>query len=85
MYSQTMEESIWIPNHAVGKVRVVWPRSGSDILKESTTISETKPSAVVSKENPKKETSHILDNYNVAVGVYGAHRLGGYEDKLSAY
>lgn len=49
MNSQAVEVSIWILNHAVGKARVVWPRSGSDILTESTTISETNPPVVVSK------------------------------------
>lgn len=69
--------SIWILNYAVGKARVVWPRSGSDILTESTTISETK--------TPKKEETYILDDSNVAVGIYGSHRLRRYENELSAY
>lgn len=55
MYSQTVEVSICILNHAVGKARVVWPRSGSDILTESTTISETMPAAAMSKITTKNE------------------------------
>ena len=43
MYSYTAEVRNQMLNHAVGKARVVWPRSGSDILTESMKISKTNP------------------------------------------
>lgn len=83
MYSYTAEVGIWILNHTVGKARVVWPRSGSDILIDSMTISKTNRRLLWLKS--RKRNLHILDDSNIAVGIYGAHRLRRYEDELSAY